>query len=114
MDFIKGTEIKFAINLTAEGFSMDSQDFDIEVASPRNSVIGYKGSIIPDNEDVLIFKDTSSASSGESGWFCIVDTSKLEPGELRVIATAHVLDAKASGGVRNERAKAILGKLVKP
>ena len=33
--YYKGDEIKFAINLEAQGFSMDDDDFEVEVASPR-------------------------------------------------------------------------------
>lgn len=118
----KGRELKFSIELTAEGFSMDTMDFDIEVASPRNSVIGYKtsrsSSSDEPNPDLIIFKDSDSSSSDSSGddgtWFCIVDTAKLSLGSLRVIATAHIQDANANDGIRNEIAVAPLGTLIDP
>ena len=112
----KGTEVKFSINLTAQGFSMDDDDFEIEVASPRVSLKGYKTPSQGASTDVIIFKEdtdgSDSSSSGETGtWYAIVDTSKLNVGEIRVIATAHITDSNAADGVRDEIAVATLGTL---
>lgn len=104
--FYKGEEVKFAILLTAEGFDMDSDDFDIEVKSPKNSIKASKGA---STEDLVIFKengsDSSSSSSSESGdtWYAIVNTSKFTAtGELKVVATAYVPDTNASGNIRKQ------------
>lgn len=113
--FYQGAEIKFAIELTAEGFSMDSDDFDIEVASPRNSVVGHKNATIDDDTDVVIFKETiTSGGQATSAWYAIVDTKNLSPGDLRVIGTAYVVDSNANDGIRKEIAVAPFGKLLKP
>lgn len=116
--FYKGSEVKFAINLTAQGFSMDNDEFDIEVASPRGSVKGYKTPEANDPNDVVIFKETVESGDPEvestGTWYCIVDTAKLSTGEMRVIATAHIVDANANDGVRNEIAVATLGSLANP
>lgn len=191
----KGTEVKFQINLTAPGFSMDEDDFDIEVASPRSSVYGSKGNSDSDDSDysdVVIFSegptdidyevvqmvddeqdldegieypsypvygavngeqdlyefDGSSWTAGPSvsggmtvvysedghayeadangnwndigtprtktAWFAIVDTSHLNVGDMRVIATAHIVDPNANDGVRDDISVAPLGRLVNP
>lgn len=108
-NFYKGTEIKFAFTLTAEGFDMDTDDFDIEVASPRDSVIGSKTGA-----------STSGGSAGlsikkeDDTWYAIADTSTLSKGELRVIATAHINDTAAHDGVRDEVTVAPLGTLLIP
>lgn len=113
--FYKGAEIKFLIELTAEGFSMDDDDFDIEVASPRDSVIGYKDATKSSDTDVVIFQETvTSGGNSASAWYAIVDTKNLSLGDLRVIATAHVIDPNANDGVRNDVAVAPLGKLLNP
>ena len=112
--FYKGSEVKFSISLTAPGFSMDEDDFEIEVASPRGSVKGYKNPPAGTPLDVLIFKETSDDSSGESAWFAIVDSSKLSTGDLRVIATAHIPDPNANDGIRDDIAVASLGTLSNP
>lgn len=125
-DFIKGTKVKFAINIEAQGFSMDTDDFDIEVISTRESVKGYKNPERGASTDLVIYNDITTASStgedsasseadGEdivSKWYAILDTSKLSVGQLRVVAAAHIPDINADGGIRTELATARLGKLV--
>ena len=105
--FYKNDEIKFTINLEAPGFSMDEDDFDIEVRSGNSSVKGYKNPEPGSSSDVIIYKDTD-----DGAWYVIVDTSKLAIGSMRVIATAHVIDAHANDGVRNITAVAPLDKLI--
>lgn len=119
-DYYKGDEIKFAIELTAPGFSMDDDDFTIEVASPSNSVKGYKNPPQDAGTDVMIFKESDSSSSeettDESGgtWYAIVNTSKLAVGALRVIATALIPDAHADDGIRTSIAVQKLATLKNP
>lgn len=110
--YYKGDEIKFAVNLEASGFSMSDDDFEIEVKSGYTSVKGYKGASASENsQDVVIFSETEG---GETTWYVIVDTTSLAPGTMRVIATAHIVDANANDGVRNSIAVETLGKLIAP
>jgi len=107
-----GSEIKFAINLEQVGFDMDNDDFDIEVRHPRGSVKASKGE---QTGPLVIFKEADSSSSDstssdssdsssveEGGWYAIVNTTGFAAGELKVIATAYVVDANADEGVRQE------------
>lgn len=124
--FYKGDEIKFAINLEAPGFSMDDDDFDIEVKSGNTSLKGSKGAGSEASTDIVIFKETETVQpetpEGEepqdpvtvSTWYAIVDTAKLPVGNMRVIATAHVIDANANDGVRKSIAVEKLGNLAEP
>lgn len=106
----KGDEIKFSIDLTAEGFSMDDDDFDIEVRSPSRSVKGYKNPPAgEENLELIIYREAS-----DGVWYCILDTSGLGVGTLGVVATAYVPDAHANDGIRTLIAKAVLGKLEAP
>lgn len=118
-NFYRNDEIKFAISLEAPGFSMDDDDFDIEVKSGNSSVKGYKNPEAGSPTDVIIYKDTVTVPPEEGGeektvstWYAIVDTSALDVGSMRVIATAHIVDINANDGVRNCTAVASLGKLV--
>ena len=118
-NIIRGTEKKFAINLTAPGFSMDDDDFEIEVATPSERIKGYKNPEPGASTDVIIFKETdgdssSSSSEAEEGtWYCIVNTGAFKKtGEMTVIATAHIPDANANDGIRDEIVKTGLGTLV--
>ncbi len=124
--FYKGDEIKFAINLEVAGFSMDDDDFDIEVKSGNTSLKGSKGAGSEASTDIVIFKETETVQpetpEGEepqdpvtvSTWYAIVDTAKLPVGNMRVIATAHVIDANANDGVRKSIAVEKLGNLAEP
>lgn len=125
-NFYKGDEIKFEIDLSAPGFSMDDDDFEIEVATKKSSIKGFKGDTHdPEDPDVpiVIFKEavggdpTDSDSSEEEPvekWFAIADTSTLTIGPMRVIATAHVVDPNANDGIRKQIAVDDLGNLVNP
>lgn len=124
--FYKGDEIKFAINLEVAGFSMDDDDFDIEVKSGNTSVKGSKGAGSEASTDLVIFKETETVQpetpEGEepqvpvtvNTWYAIVDTAKLPVGNMRVIATAHVIDTNANDGVRKSIAVEKLGNLAEP
>lgn len=112
----KGGEKKFAINLTAQGFSMDDDDFEIEVATAKGSVKATKGA---PTDDLRIFRDPAldgSGTSNEEGtWYGIIDTSKLSgTGDIKVIGTAFITDANANDGIRKEIAVTTLGTLVNP
>ena len=123
-NYYKGDEIKFAINLEAPGFSMDDDDFDIEVKSGATSVKGYKNSESQTSTGIIIFKETTTTQpeteEGEepaepvtvNTWYAIVDTSTLALNEMRVIATAYIVDANANDGVRKNIAVQKLGRLV--
>ena len=115
MAIFKGDEAKFSINLTAPGFSMDTDDFDIEIVSNQGGSL--KGSKGGSGTDVIIFSETDS--SGEepvTTWFVIVNTAnELKPGgSLKVIATAYVPDAHADDGIRKQIATEILDKFIEP
>lgn len=103
----KGDEAKFSINLTAPGFSMDTDDFDIEVVSTIGGSL--KGSKDGTGTDVIIFKE-------DEAWYAIVNTgNELRPGgSLKVIATAYVPDAHADDGIRKQIATAVLDKFIEP
>ena len=108
----RGEEIKFAISLAAEGFSMDRDDFDVEVRSTTRSIKGWKNPPAGEGSlDVIIFKETTGEAPG---WYVIADTTTLDVGAMTVIATAYVPDAHANDGVRTLIAKAALGKLEAP
>ena len=118
--FYKGEEKKFAINIEADGFNMDTDDFEITVESPKDSVTTLKAGepsetgVWSNAEGSLVIfyeEETTEIPAEEPGgepttntvktWFCIVDTQYLSTGELRVVSKAHIPDEKAYDGVRN-------------
>ena len=123
-NYFKGDEIKFAIDLQAPGFSMEDDDFDIEVKSGNTSVKGSKDAEPEASAPLVIFKETVTVQPEtpegeepldpvtETKWYAIVDTSTLALNEMRVIATAYIVDANANDGVRKNTAVEKLGRLV--
>lgn len=115
-NMIKGEEQKFALNITAEGFSMDADDFDVEISSSKASIIGKKVGAVSDtselyktgSEDVTISREPGD----DGGWFVIAETEKLTKGDVNVTITAYVKDTAANDGTRKSLARAKLGTLI--
>jgi hypothetical protein len=96
--YYRGTELKFKVTVTATGFSMADDDFEVEVKSGRSSITLEK-------EDLIV-------KSGE--YFAVIDTNELPAGTLKLVATAHVPDTDADDGIRNEVAVTNLCQIVNP
>ena len=129
--FYIGEEKKFAIDIQADGFDMNTDDFDVEVTNGKESITVQKTGEpteqgIWTNEDgsLVIFyeEETVEIPAEEPGgepttnttktWFGIIDTQYFtKNGPLSVIATAYITDAKAYDGVRKSIDTAILGTL---
>lgn len=97
--YFRGTELKFKVELTAAGFSMAENDFEIEVKSGRQSVSMTKEEMKTD---------------GSGNYYAYIDTNALPAGTLKIVATAHIPDSDSPDGVRNEVAKADLCNVVNP
>lgn len=131
--FYKGEEKKFAFNIAADGFDMDSDDFELEVSTNKagDSVSVLKTGEpneqgIWANEDgslVVFFEETTTETPSEEPggeptvttektWYAIVDTQYFaNTGDLKVTATAYVTDQKAYDGVRKSIDVQTLGNL---
>jgi hypothetical protein len=82
-----GTDLKFAITLTADGFSMDDDNYSIVVVCGDKRVEYNKSDIVTD---------------GSGGHFLCIDTSQFSPGVVRMIVYADVPDAAFGDGTRRE------------
>lgn len=111
--YFKGDEIRFRINIEAEGFSMDTDPFDIEVFSTsRGSIKASKGDPkLPESPLIIFSEEVTVQPEGDDPqaepqtavqWYGIVDTTTLGVGTLRTISTAYVTDVQANDGVRRE------------
>lgn len=118
----RGEEYKFTINIEAQGFDMNTDDFDIEVKSGNTSVKGYKDATKSQDTTVVIFKETATLPPETEGdepttvntWYAIVDTSSLAVGQMRAISTAYIVDANANDGIRKSIDVKPLDKLIDP
>lgn len=85
-----GTGLKFAVTITAEGFSQEDDDWKVKFVCGRNEVELTKA-------DMSISED-----EGELTFIANVDTSLLGAGTLSVITYAYVPDEDWEGGIRTE------------
>lgn len=92
-----GTKLKYKVEITAEGFSMDDDEFEVEVRRGRQSVVIKK-------QDMLIH----DPEEGDVEYYIVVDTEALGPGRYEVITRAYVPDDDFEDGVRLEIAKQVL------
>ncbi len=56
-NYYRGDEIKLAIDINAPGFDIDTDDFEIDVATRRSKVTGYKNVEKQEDTAVVIFKE---------------------------------------------------------
>lgn len=83
---IKGTKIKFKVDIAASGFDMDSCDFFFTI------YCGGKMLVIPKSE--LVYDGTD--------WYLCFDTSCFNSGTMTVVTTAFIPDSDFSDGLRKE------------
>lgn len=128
--FYRGSEIKFKLELEAEGFNMDRDDFKIDVVSGNTKVSGDKwnsqaaDTTIPEEARlaVIIFRDpalsgnsdSSSSIDEEDGWYAIVNTTTLAVGDMKLVAWAYVPDGNADDLIRTDIAVTSIGRLINP
>lgn len=128
--FYRGSEIKFKLELEAEGFDMDRDDFKIDVVSGNTKVSGDKwnsqaaDTTIPEEARlaVIIFRDPAQPNSSnssdsiddEDGWYAIVNTTTLAVGDMKLVAWAYVPDGNADDLIRTDIAVTPIGRLINP
>lgn len=95
-----GTVLKYKVEITAEGFSMDEDDFKIVIRRGNQSVT-------LDKSDLIIHEVEASGSGEETvtEYYMLVDTAALGAGKYEVITYAYVPDDDVEGGIRQEITK---------
>ena len=64
---IRGTEVKYKVDLTASGFDMDSCDFFFTIYCGGKSLTVLKPELVTDGEDWYLCFDTSGFDPGDDG-----------------------------------------------
>lgn len=83
-----GSGLKWAVNMTCEGFSMDDDDWKIIVTRGKNTVEYTKANSIKDE--------------AEDQWYISVDTLALGAGQCYITFVAYVPDDDFPSGIRTE------------
>lgn len=81
-----GTDLKFAINIQCQGFSMDDDEFEITLVNGKNRLELSKDDLVKDNNT----------------WYLCFDSTELGHGDVTMIVCAYVPDADFEDGVRKE------------
>lgn len=81
-----GTEPKYLVEITSPGFSMQTDDFKIELKRGANSKVFEK-------QD-LVYR--------EGNFYLCFDTTDFGPGTITAIMTAYVPDDDFDDGIRTE------------
>lgn len=83
-----GTELKFAITITADGFDMEADDFSVVFKNNGN------GKTIELSKSQLVYD--------QEVYYALFDTTDLGTGLVNVITTAYVPDSDFDDGFRTE------------
>ena len=83
----QGTELKFGVEITSEGFSMQDDDFKVVVKNMKHEKEIRKEDMLVDGEDNYIFT---------------LDTSEFGTGDYWAFVYAYVPDADFDDGLRTE------------
>lgn len=92
MDYVEehtylGTELKYLLEIEAEGFSMMANNFEVEVTCGSKKLHFNRSDLVLD-------------SSGK--WYVCFNTSQLGAGKLFAKVTAYVPDDAFEDGIRTE------------
>lgn len=86
--FYVGTDLKFKIDIQADGFDMEYDDFSVALKCGNNTIEVPKENIVND---------------GEGNWFILVSTDAFRgSGLVSMIVTAYVPDEDFPSGIRRE------------
>ena len=91
-----GTDMKFQVTLTAEGFNQGSDRYDLDF---------YCG------DQVRHFTQNDIVTDGEGNYYLLVPTTGLTPGMMRLVVTVYVPDTDFSNNVRREVESIVIGPL---
>lgn len=89
-----GTELKFAIDIQAGGFSMENDDFKVVLRRGQTEVTFEKGDLVKDESD--------------GKYYLCFDTSTFGTGDIYIIIYAYVPDTDFADGIRTEIYKQLL------
>lgn len=84
-----GTDLKFAITITAEGFSQANDYWTVELYSGKTKLTATSNGIGNTPGVEIVHSDDE--------FFLLVETSKLRPGTIRMVVTAYVPDEDFPG-----------------
>lgn len=92
-----GTDLKYALSVSAEGFSMIDDEFEVLLTCGKNQLLLHKEDLVVDKND---------------NYYVCFSSLDLGPGIVTATVTAHVPDDDFEDGFRDEVQKFTLVKLM--
>jgi hypothetical protein len=80
-----GTDLKFCITITGEGFSQDDDDWEAKIVCNNKAITYEKVGTDPDSWKGVI-------TDGNGNYYIMVDTTQFQTGLVKMIVTAYVPD----------------------
>lgn len=107
----KGTGLKYAVNMTCEGFDMDTDDWTITVTRGNQSK-----EFTPENsiQEIIETPAQGGGTTTSTQWYICLDTDEFASGELYITFDACVPDSDFPSGIRHEIQEFLLTVLKKP
>lgn len=84
----EGSDLKFAIDIKCDGFSMERDDFTIELRNGRKKV--------------TVSKEDMPYNSEEDTWYLCFNSKALGAGDIVIVVYAHVPDDDFEDNERTE------------
>jgi len=114
---IKGTELKYRLDIKADGFSMVTDDFKVELSNSRFYKEILKEDMDVEQPDPVSSSSSSSSSSSEEPepepeYYFVFDTEEFGTGEITMKVTAYVPDFAFPDSLRTEIYKEVICKVV--
>ena len=106
-----GGILKYKVEITAEGFSMEDDEFSVEVSRGSKSIIFEKPDMLIHEVETEVVVPGSGSGEGttetvvETEYYIAIDTEVLGAGQYVAITRAYVPDDDVEGGVRVEITK---------
>ena len=97
--YYTGTDLKFQITLTADGFNQATDRYDIDF---------YCGA------KVIHYTQSNIVRGSNGNFYLLIPTKELAPGMMRMVITAYVPDTDFPKAVRKEVESITLGPLKNP
>ena len=82
-----GTDLKFKLDITSPGFSMETDDFEVDLSRGQNTLHFEKEDLVVDDQD---------------NYYVCFSSSALGAGTVKATITAHVPDEDFEDGIRDE------------
>lgn len=94
-----GTDLKFLVEMTASGFSMDDNDWSVTV---------YIG-----NKAVKEYDKSECVRDDDGNWYVCIQSDLLKKGDISLVGHARVPDTDFDDNYRDEVDKQLVGRMLK-